>query len=35
MESIDKSFTDVGKGLHDLFKYAYLTNCELEAEALT
>lgn len=29
------SFKDVDKGLHDLFKFAYLSNWELEEEHLS
>jgi hypothetical protein len=35
MEEISMSFKDPEKGLHDLFKFAYLSNCELEEEELT
>jgi hypothetical protein len=35
MDEGSLSFHDVEKGLHDLFKFAYLHNCKLEDEHLT
>jgi hypothetical protein len=35
MDMLEMSFTDVEKGLKELFKFAYLSNCEVEEEELT
>ena len=35
MDALNRSFKDVDKGLMDLFKFAYLSNCELEEENLS